>query len=71
MKFSTAQKLIQLLKRGKRYRDGLSNSFVELYYEAPNFIHHEYSADRRNGVLLNEKTSYNERDMLNLIASNC
>jgi len=43
-----AIQLIGLLKKGKKYREGQSNLFVELYYEPPFFIRHEYQSNGKH-----------------------
>ncbi len=71
MKISNARRVMQLLKKGKKYRDGLSGIFVELYYEAPFFIHHEFNGDGFNGEAVSHRTKFSEQEMLTFFVGRC
>ena len=62
-----AIQLIDLLKKGRKYREGRSNLFVELYYEAPFFIRHEYQSNGNRKEAHSARTQMTEREMLAFI----
>lgn len=70
MKIATANRLITLLKQGKKYKDGLSGVFVELYYEAPYFFRHEYNGEEIDSEASSQTFQLTEQEMLRFILSN-
>jgi hypothetical protein len=62
-----AIQLMGLLKKGKKYREGRSNLFVELYYEPPFFIRHEYQSNGNRKEAHSAHTKMTEREMMSFI----
>lgn len=62
-----AVRMMDLLKKGGKYREGQRNILVELYYEAPFFIRYEYQNNGTQREIYSTRTKMTEREMLNFI----
>ena len=62
-----AIRMLDLLKKGRKYREGQANIFVELYYEAPFFIRHEYHSNGNKKESHSSRIRMTEREMLAFI----
>lgn len=69
MKATMAYRLIDLLKQGKKYRDGRSNLFIELYFDDPHFVRYEYHGDGFNGEAHSQRTHLTEKEIFTFITS--
>ena len=67
MKAKMAYKVIDLLKEGRKYKDGVASLFLELSYEAPYFIRYEYHGDGFNGEAYSHRTQLTEKELFDFI----
>jgi len=67
MRAKMAYTLMNLLKKGKIYRDGHTNLFIELSYDDPHFIRYEYHGDGFKGEAHSNKTQLTEKEMFDFI----